>query len=161
MSDLSDSLKLRVVVNTAGTLHHSSLPFVGFISKKQRSVAPDIQRRIDVADSGMLLELARIPALLSYVSLQLVDDNWYNLVVFSQEDAKRDILTTSLHHYAAYDLAPHYYQWIRLHHGVIQQDTVLGLMLHTTKYYTFSTHAAASAMYVQAHQPVHAGAAAL
>jgi len=107
----------------------------------------------------MLLELAKIPTLLRYVSLQLADGNWYNLVVFSQESAKRDILTTSLHHHAAYDLAPHYYQWIRLHHGIIQQeDTALELMLHTTRYYTFSTPAAT---YVQAQLPMHARVAAL
>ena len=157
MSDIPGGLKTRVVTNTSGPLHLSSMPFVGFISKKHMHIEQEIQNRINGADSGMLLELARIPTLLSYVSLQLADENWYNLVLFSQESAKHDILTTSLHHHAAYDLAPHYYQWIRLHHGVIQQgDPSLELMLLTTKYYTFPTPAAAPSIYVQAHQSVHA-----
>ena len=157
MSDIPGGLKIRVVTNTYGSLHLSGMPFVGFISKKHMRIEQEIQNRINGADSGMLLELARIPTLLSYVSLQLADENWYNLVLFSQESAKHDILTTSLHHHAAYDLAPHYYQWIRLHHGIIQQgDPSLELMLLTTKYYTFPTPAAAPSIYVQAHQPAHA-----
>lgn len=157
MKDIPGGLRLRIVTKTRVSLQLSNLSFVGFISKKQCSVTPDIQNRVDAADSGMLLELAKQPALLSYVSLQLSDENWYNLVIFSHDGAKHAILTTSLHHYAAYELAPHYYQWIRLHHGSIEQrDTALELMLHTTKYYTFPTSAASPVMYVQEHQPVHA-----
>ncbi len=159
---LPDGLKLRIVRNTATALSHNDLPFVGFISRKQPSIAPDIQRRIDAADDGMLLALSGIPALLRYISLQLADENWYNLVIFAQEGAKRDILATSLHHHAAYDLAPLYYQWIRLHHGIIQQaGSAPELTLHTTKYYVFSTPAAAPAMYVQAYRPAHALASAV
>jgi hypothetical protein len=86
------------------------------------------------------MELAAQGDLLNYSSMQLHDGNWFNLVQFTEPSGKEHLLSTKTHQYAAYELAPRYYRWIRLHHGIIRHgDPLNGLHLHLTKYYTFQS----------------------
>lgn len=147
----------RIVTNTHVPISKVTLPFVGFISKKQAQIPAEVQKNITHIDEAMVSGLAKYPTLLSYASLQLTDQNWYNLVLFSQASAKQDMLSVQLHQYAAYELAPRYYQWIRLHHGVItRDDTVIAITLYLTKYYTFHMAATRPEVHVDVYQPSQA-----
>jgi putative sterol carrier protein len=138
ISDLVGGGTHRVVTNTHLLPRGGDLPCVGFISKKQVLIADEVQQNVTNADKNMLVELAQQPALLSYSSLQLADGNWCNLVIFAQDSAKKGITTTALHQYAAFTLAPQYYQWIRLHHGTLSSaGATIELHVHTTKQYCF------------------------
>lgn len=115
-----------------------NLLFVGFISKKQTALDAQIVGNIADVDKQMLNELVEIPGLLSYSSLQFRNGNWCNLVLFREETAKTHIRSSSTHSYAVYQLAPRYYNWIRLHNGRVEGGLTQGrLMLNKTHLYTF------------------------
>jgi len=127
-----------VLYKNPSAFREQSLSFVGFLSKKQSLIPPTINHDIVSIDKVLVAELAANSWLLSYSSMELADGNWCNLVVFNHSNAKAHIKSGSAHMHAAYQLAPHYYEWIRLHNGImnagLEQEQ---LMIRSTKYYTF------------------------
>jgi hypothetical protein len=112
--------------------------FVGFVSKKQANLSQEIIDDLQAVDKQLVAELAYSPGLLSYSSLELRTGNWYNLVLLSDTEAKKHIRNAETHVYAAYQLAPRYYEWIRLHSGVMPKGLAqIELMLQKTRYYVF------------------------
>jgi hypothetical protein len=119
-------------------LQKHDLAFVGFVSGRRQDADPEIVDRLNSADYDMLSELAHVSGLLSYSSLELRAGRWYNLVVLKSLDIKSHFHTIGAHRYAAYELSPHYYEWIRLHSGSLSGGLAGGKMaLCGTKYYTF------------------------
>lgn len=119
-------------------LQKHDLAFVGFVSSRQQNADPEIVDRLNAADYDMLSELTHVPGLLSYSSLELRAGRWYNLVVLQSLEMKAHFHTIGAHRHAAYDLSPHYYEWIRLHSGSLPGGLAGGKMaLCGTKYYTF------------------------
>lgn len=119
-------------------LLQASLLFVGFISGVQPHVSPAIVQEIHRVDKLFMTELVHNAGLLSYSSLELNAGHWYNLVLLSDVAAKTYFKESSTHRYAAYDLAMHYYAWIRLHNGVMPGGLDANYMLlQSTKCYTF------------------------
>ena len=115
-----------------------ALPFVGFISKKKAILDASVVDEITDIDKTLVLEFMQNPELLSYSSLELEDGNWCNLVVFKSAIAKTHIEQSRTHQHAAYRMAPQYYDWIRLHNGVITHEgSSDSLSIQRTKYYTF------------------------
>jgi hypothetical protein len=115
-----------------------SLLFVGFVSGTRHPHEQQILDEIQRIDQKLVPELMGINDILSYSSLELRTGRWYNLVLFTEIGTKEALKQNSTHTYAAYHLAPHYYEWIRLHNGsmpggLFQQD----LVLESTKYYVF------------------------
>lgn len=96
-----------------------TLAFVGFISKRRGHLSPTIDQDIMQADQKMITELTRQPDLLSYSSMELQDGNWCNLVLFRKAEAKASLVTTNTHSHAAQQLAPRYYEWVRIHNGIV------------------------------------------
>ncbi|HLZ57992.1 MAG TPA: hypothetical protein VKR06_13720 [Ktedonosporobacter sp.] len=119
-------------------LASNHLHFVGFISGKKASIEQTIVDEIERLDKVMLTEIMRLPGVLSYSSLELRTDRWYNLVILGNTLVKESFHALETHRYAAYQLAPFYYAWIRLHHGVIN-DGLAGqdMHLHGTKTFQF------------------------
>lgn len=116
----------------------TDIAFVGFVSKKQQPLSASIIEDIHEVDRQLIAELIGTPGMLSYSSLELRTGRWYNLVLFSAATTKEHIKNSETHKYAAYQLAPRYYQWIRLHNGSIPQGLAQGdLLLHKTKLYAF------------------------
>lgn len=113
--------------------------FVGFFSKKKTPLKQQIIEHIDDADKQMLIELTGIPGLLSYSSLQWRNGNWCNLVLFRDVATKTQLTATSTHTHAAYQLAPRYYDWIRLHNGTLSGGLANSTFtLRKTNLYIFS-----------------------
>ncbi len=114
------------------------LLFVGFVSGRQPHVRPGIAQEIQRVDQLFISELTHNAGLLSYSSLELNPGQWYNLVLLSDLAAKTYFKESSTHRYAAYDLAMHYYAWIRLHNGIMPGGLESkNMLLQSTKYYTF------------------------
>lgn len=114
------------------------LSFVGFISKKQKSLHPSILKKIQMADKKLVEELAEAPGILSYSSLELRNGDWCNLVLLKNASAKIYLKNSETHKHAAYHLAHSYYKWIRLHNGVMPEGLDhMEMQLQKTKYYTF------------------------
>jgi hypothetical protein len=111
--------------------------FVGFISRKQQGVDPFIAHELHRVDQQLLGELVSIAGLLAYSSLELHAGNWYNLVLLNDASDKAHFKDIAIHRYASYELAPHYYEWIRLHSGMLHGGLTGALVLQKTKYYRF------------------------
>lgn len=119
-------------------LQKQDLAFVGFVSERHHAADSKVVDRLNAVDQDMLSELVHVPGLLSYSSLELRTGNWYNLVILQSLAAKSHFHTIGIHRYAAYELSPHYYAWIRLHRGSLRGGLSCGkLLLRGTKYYTF------------------------
>jgi hypothetical protein len=114
------------------------LSFVGFVSGRQSALCASILNEVERIDELMVAELVNIAGIFSYSSLEVRPGRWYNLVIFHDAETKVHLKNSHTHTYAAYQLAPQYYAWIRLHNGIMpdglaQQE----LLLQSTKYYTF------------------------
>jgi|GEM_PF-6981445 len=129
----------RIVIYHAGDLSLGhDLPFVGFISGRRRTALPAIGSEIEQLDRQLVAELANAPAVLSYSSLQLHSGNWYNLAIFRDAGGKTIFHRMDTHTYAAHEIAPRYYDWIRLHHGIIVGTLADGVLhLQYTRHITF------------------------
>ncbi len=121
-------------------LLRSSFLFVGFVSRKHKDALPSVSDDIVQADKQLIQEFVHNPAILSYSSLEFRNGDWCNLVVMSGPEAKSDIKSSATHAYAAHQLAQHYYEWIRLHNGIMPEGLDhTEMQLLKTKYYTFPT----------------------
>jgi hypothetical protein len=126
------------IYDSQDLLRANSLPFVGFVSGQRKPAITSIVDEIHAVDARLVVELANIPGILSYSSLELHEGYWYNLVLLSCAGAKMHIQKTSAHAYASYQLSPYYYEWIRIHNGVMPEGLANNEMkLQKTKYYTF------------------------
>jgi hypothetical protein len=117
---------------------HSAFPFVGFVSRRHKGLSQWVIDEIQKVDTLLVEEILGNVGILSYSSLQLGNGDWYNLVIMQDVVAKAHIKQSGTHNYAAYHLATHYYEWIRLHNGLFLEglDTTR-MLLHKTRYYTF------------------------
>jgi len=135
-----------VIFNYQELLLNRSLTFVGFISGRQEAIDPTVASEIPRADDQLLTELVKTPGVLSYSSLELRKDSWYNLVLLRDATIREHVKGSTTHAYAAYQLAPLYYEWVRLHHGILPNGLAQGdMQLQSTRYYTF---------HVRPHEPI-------
>ncbi len=116
----------------------NTMPFVGFIGGTRQPSLPHIAAAIERFDQQLVVELANAPGILSYSSLQLRGGNWYNFALFNDAGAKTIFHRMETHTYAAHTIAPQYYDWIRLRHGVLSGTLADStLRLHYTRFFTF------------------------
>jgi hypothetical protein len=117
-----------------------SLAFVGFISRKQKTLDSSIVDEIHRVDGQLVAQMVNNVGILGYSSLELRTGVWCNLVLMENIEAKQQVIHTETHAHAAYHLAPRYYEWIRLHTGIMPHGLFSDEMkaLHT-RYYTFQT----------------------
>ncbi len=114
------------------------LDFVGFISSKQQPGNTEVVEEIQAMDKQLDDELVRTPGLLSYSSLELRGGCWCNLVLFNNPETKTHIKHSKTHAYAAYELAPRYYEWIRIHTGIMPEGLARNkLVVQKTRSYLF------------------------
>src|SRR3989440_5301083 len=119
-------------------LLNNKLDFVGFISRKLQSGDSQVIEEFRTVDKNLIVERINTPGLMSYSSLELRDGRWCNLVLFSVAETKMHIGNSELHAYAAYQLSPRYYDWIRLHNGIMPGGVARNEMLfQKTKFYQF------------------------
>lgn len=143
-SPLYSSLEVRgqrkqriIMYNPQALQQNTTLSFVGFVSGKQKTVDPSIDSELLRADALLVKELVSIPGLLCYSSLEFRTGIWYNLVLFTDPHVKTHLKNGATHRYVACQLAPRYYQWIRLHSGMMPDGLSANtLLVQKTKYYT-------------------------
>ena len=127
-----------VLYNPSQLLQSKSLAFVGFVSGRRAGTDSSVSQELHAVDSQMLAELARIPGLLAYSSLELRPGHWYNLVVMQSLESKAHFRQIGTHQYAAYELAPRAYDWIRIHSGIMPDGLTGNAMnILKTKHYVY------------------------
>jgi hypothetical protein len=140
---LSYSLDVRhhrqqrvIIYDPEVLLRSTTLSFVGFVSGKQKAVDPSIDKEMQKVDALLTKELVSAPGLLCYSSLELRPGKWYNLVLLANFNLKTHLRNSPTHRYGAYQLAAHYYEWIRLHSGIMTDGLSRSVLhLQKTKYY--------------------------
>ena len=127
------------IYNPEELLLHNELAFVGFVSGKLKPLRPSVAADLRIMDRKLVAELVNTPGLLSYSSLELHDGNWCNLVLLNDAEVKIRLRNAATHQYAAYELAPGCYEWIRLHNGHMPAGLAGNeMLLQKTRYYTYS-----------------------
>jgi len=115
-----------------------TISFVGFVSAWQDRVDEMARAELYRMDQQIFPALLRIPGLLGYSSLELRPGRWYNLVLLQNLATGTELKESGAHQYAAYQLAPRVYSWIRLHNGVFPGGlAAMQPKLLTTKHYSF------------------------
>lgn len=114
----------------------SELAVVGFCGTKWLEAD---RSPLDAVDAELLNEFMHHPHLLSYSSLEIEGGNWRNLVLFSHPQGIGHWAISMKHVYAAHELSPGYYQYIRLHNGRLSGGLMSGneIVLTRTKYYDY------------------------
>jgi hypothetical protein len=116
----------------------NKLDLVGFISRKLQPEDPHVIEEIRAIDKKLIVELISTPGLMSYSSLELRDGRWCNLVLFTGPETKAHLKNSETHAYAAYQLSPRYYDWVRLHNGIMPSGLARNeMLLQKTTYYQF------------------------
>jgi hypothetical protein len=125
-------------LKTAALSSRADLIIVGFCGRKQAGADRTI---VETVDQELVAEFPAHPHFLGYNSLELAHGDWCNLVLFNHWDGLAHWSTSVRHWQAVREIAPHYYQYIRLHNGIIPGGltTTSPLILRRTKYYDFST----------------------
>ncbi len=119
-------------------MQNKPLAFVGFVSGRWADSDVAVSHELYHADAQMLAALAHIPGLLSYSSLEIRPGRWYNLVVLQNVSGKAHLKSIKMHQYAAYELAPRAYDWIRIHSGLIPAGLAGNAMdILGTKHYVY------------------------
>ncbi len=114
------------------------MAFVGFVSWQQKEADSAVDAALQSIDGALIQELTHIPGFLGYSSLELRAGHWYNLVLLNDAETKAHLMNGETHRYAAQQLAPRYYEWIRLHSGKIEGGLIENVfVLQRTKYYKF------------------------
>jgi len=126
------------IYNPEELLLHNELAFVGFVSSRLKPLRPSAAADLRIMDKKLITQLVNTPGLLSYSSLELHDGNWCNLVLLNDPEVKLRLKNAATHQYAAYELAPTCYEWIRLHNGKMPAGLAGNdMFLQKTRYYTY------------------------
>jgi hypothetical protein len=113
-----------------------------FYASKREGLTEQSNVNFFETDWGIAMSMLGTNDILCYASQELPDGNWFNIVLFTKEIDKHQVTSSETHHYAAYDLAPKRFQWIRLHNALIPGGIMdhKGVAITKTKYYNFDNH---------------------
>jgi len=126
------------IYNPEELLLYNEIAFVGFVSGKLKPLRPSVAAELRIMDKKLVTELVNTPGLLSYSSLELHEGNWCNLVLLNDPEVKVRLKQSANHQYAAYEVAPSCYEWIRLHNGFLPNGLAGNeMVLQKTRYYTY------------------------
>ena len=132
-----------VIYRRAALQEPRPLAFVGFVSARSRQAVALSEVELQRTDQQLVGELASHSNLLCYLSREVLAGCWCNLVLFADPDAPRTLHDVALHRYAAAELAPRCYAWVRLHSGVLPDGvTSRAFDVRSSKFYSFEPESA-------------------
>ncbi|MEM7092117.1 MAG: hypothetical protein AAF567_03875 [Actinomycetota bacterium] len=130
-------LKRRTVVcDPDALLDADDVLMVGFFGDRRQSGEA---AEVDTAELDVIGEFARYPGILSYSSIELINDQWANLVVHRHASDRTDWRASQVHIEAAEDLAPLVYHSVRIHNGCIPSGPIGSgtVIIESTKYWDY------------------------
>jgi hypothetical protein len=127
----------RVVIsNGEGLRSDGPLTLTAFFGQKREGAD---RLLVDGIDAELMAEFPRFPALLSYNTLELLDGNFANLVLWSAPEGIAHFGASLRHAFAARELGPRYYQSIRIHTGEATRGlhAASAVALHSTRRFEY------------------------
>lgn len=105
-------------IHPALLFSHAPLTVVGFFGHRRHGadIAPLLK-----ADRRFAREFDKHPGLLSLSTVRLVDGNFGNLVLFTDEEAKQRWGNDPVHRTTVAEVSPPYYSFVRLCNGVLDE----------------------------------------
>ncbi len=125
-----------IVCDPQRLLQRHDVEMVGFFGDRR---AESDGSAVDEVEVKLHLEFRNYPGILSYSSIELVDNQWADLVVHSEPEDRQAWRSSRVHVYAAEELAPRVYHNVRIHNGCIP-DGAIGsetVVIETTKYWDY------------------------
>ena len=110
--------------------------FVGFFGDRRGRVWDSELHAIEV---DVVDQFVNYPGILAYSSIELVDDQWANLVVHESPDDREAWRTCPVHKTAVDLVSPKVYRGVRIHNGHIPGGVIgtAAPILECTKYWDF------------------------
>lgn len=136
-----DLARRQVICDPAGLEAQRDVCIVGFFGERRGD--PASQPRIDRLEESLVGEFRNYPGVLSYSSIELVDDYWANLVVHTSADDREEWRKGEVHREAAEEASPEHYRSVRIHHGVLEDGVCSSNMIRLvrTKYWDYGPDA--------------------
>lgn len=131
----------RLVITQSGR-HYAGGPvsIVGFFGERNPDGNHDVADAVESVNAQMVADFDRFPLLLAYLS-RLLDDgfNYANLVVLAGADGIQAFRELPQHAGAATDLAPRFYNSVRIYNGSIATglESPRDLKLHIVKFWDY------------------------
>lgn len=128
-----------IVYNFKKLLFAKNIFIVVFYGNKREHLSPKFTKDFFHTDWEISMSLVNEKNILCYISQELYNGNWFNLVLFTKEDGKKEVVVKEKHAYAAYTLAPKRFSWVRLHNAILPNglEAYKNIILTKTKYYNF------------------------
>ena len=132
-----DLERRMVICDPVGLAEHRDVCIVGFFGERRGN--PDTQGRINRLERSLLTQFRDYPGVLSYSSIELVDDYWANLVVHTDDGDREAWSGGKVHREAAEDASPDHYRSVRIHHGQLRDGVCSSNMIKLvrTKYWDY------------------------
>ncbi len=125
-----------IVCDPTRLLQRRDVEMVGFFGDRR---AESDGAAVDEVEVELHREFRNYPGILSYSSIELVDNQWADLVVHAEPSDRQVWRDSRVHVYAAEELAPRVYHNVRIHNGCIP-DGAIGsetVVIETTKYWDY------------------------
>jgi hypothetical protein len=119
-----------IMPNPERLLTQDTITFVGFLGKRRENADLALGGEFD---NILVAEIPEHPDLLCYNTMGQSCGNYGNLVLFASEAAKGDWGRSKAHAQAVSNLAPQYYQSIRLYNGTLPLGVSDSHALYLTK----------------------------
>lgn len=131
----------RLIVTDSGRVHGDhSVTVVGFFGERNATSSDELADQVEDVSGRMVAQFADFPLLLGYVSRMLDDGfNYANLVVLAGSDAIDQWRDLARHVEAADELAPRFYNSVRIYNGELPNGLRYAdqLLLHVVKYWDY------------------------
>ena len=131
-------LRRRTVVCEPALIRRADrVCIVGFFAARRESID---YPSLDELEMNLLLEFRNFPGILSYSSVELVDNQWANLVVHMAPDDREQWRQSAVHVHAVDELAPVVYHNVRIHNGCLPGGVrgIETIVIESTKYWDLS-----------------------
>ena len=128
-----------VIYDLNKLLVEKNLFVVIFYANKRENLTEEFTKHFFETDWGIAMNMMGSNNILCYASQELTDGNWFNIVLFTKESDKHEVVTNDKHKYAAYTVAPKRFSWIRLHNAFLPSGITnfTDIIMKKTKYYYF------------------------
>lgn len=137
-----DGRRHRVVLSRVERLRLSDdLTVVGFFGQRRKAVELRWDEALERADADLILEFPKYPGVLTYSTLQLQDGDFGDLALMTQPASIEHWSESGAHAYAANEVSPRVFHWVRLHTGLLPGGLASAreIVLTQTKYFDYSS----------------------
>ncbi len=132
-------LKRRTVIcDPEWLLKPVEVQIVGFFGDRRADLPAD---NIDATEMDVVAEFRLNPGIISYSSIELMGDQWANLVVHRKPTDRDEWRHSRVHIFAAEQLAPVVYRSVRIHNGCLPGGPIGSgtVVIESTKYWDYDS----------------------